>query len=750
MAVLAGLVPALLVAPALREGLAFLSEDLAAIHLPLRTMLLRALEAGNIPGWNPFVAGGMPFAADPHVAAWYPLNRLLALVVHDPARHLTWSSALHLAIAGWGAYAYLRQVARPVGALAGALFWALNGFTIAHAVHPGLLACIAWAGWLAFFLQRSRDRAVWLFAAVPVGALVLVAGNPHGAVLVAILAVVQSIGLTLSLARDDLRRGVRWVAAAVGAGLLSAGVAAIQVLPGLEMAAESFRMLPGTMSEQVVSWRYVLRLVAPLEAGFGASYVGPSNHIETCFFVGLVALGTVAMTWRELRPGQRWPVVLVGGIGLWLTLGVAGATAILPAGFRAHERYFIVFAAAFAVALARAVDVLGGWAGDASAVGGAKAVGDADLAGDAAVVGDAVGEGGPSGATAGAGRVPVDAAVVAALVGIAWLAGGTTRELWLGGCGLAAVAGLREAARRGGSPRWAAAAGVTVFVVAELCAFGTRLVHPSPIAGPLETVQALASSLRPDDRFVVVGPASEPWLNMGAQVELTGVRGYHPLIPARTFRGLAAVHPGATEAPHLLPWPEDAFDLTELWGVSAIVRMTPDGGDVSRSPTPPAPASFAYACDRAASVFDAESRLRAADASALRHRPIVEGAAPCGAADAPALALAWRRCGDDCFEARLPADATAGLLVVPLVAYPGWEALVDGEPARIYPANVIHTAIGVAGGSVARFEFRPQALEVGRRLSAAAPAIWLLAVVVTMLVRRRDTAGVTRRALTPR
>lgn len=91
-------------------------SDLIAMHLPNKVFLVRSWqETGEVPLWNPYVFGGMPFAQDMQVAAFYPLYLPLYVLPESwlgPA--MSWLVVLHVMIAAWCAYAYAREyLSRP-------------------------------------------------------------------------------------------------------------------------------------------------------------------------------------------------------------------------------------------------------------------------------------------------------------------------------------------------------------------------------------------------------------------------------------------------------------------------------------------------------------------------------------------------------------------------------------------------------------------------------------------------------------
>jgi Bacterial membrane protein YfhO len=74
-------------------------------------------------------------------------------------------------------------------------------------------------------------------------------------------------------------------------------------------------------------------------------------------------------------------------------------------------------------------------------------------------------------------------------------------------------------------------------------------------------------------------------------------------------------------------------------------------------------------------------------------------------------------------------DATAqrsGYLILDDSFYPGWQATVDGHPARILPANENFRAVAIpAGRDVIAFRYRPASFFVGAAISLATALVMI-------------------------
>jgi hypothetical protein len=89
--------------------------------------------------------------------------------------------------------------------------------------------------------------------------------------------------------------------------------------------------------------------------------------------------------------------------------------------------------------------------------------------------------------------------------------------------------------------------------------------------------------------------------------------------------------------------------------------------------------------------------------------------------------------------------ASGGFLVVSETSYPGWRARVNGEPTRIYRANVALQGVVVpAGTSIVEFEFVPRSLQAGWALSlmGAIACVVLVGADAASVGRRRSAASV--------
>ena len=184
---------------------------------------------GGPPFWQPLSMLGTPYAANPLSVMWYPLAALRFL----PSSYDAYELAAYV-IAACGAWGLARAVTRSTtGAIVAGFVYALSGFMIGHAGHIGLIHPAAWVPWVFWALVALRDdiRPLRVAAAGAAFAMLALAGQPQ----------VMTYTLFAVAAYCAVVRSPRYVAAAIAALVLGCALAAIALVPGLELAFASTR-----------------------------------------------------------------------------------------------------------------------------------------------------------------------------------------------------------------------------------------------------------------------------------------------------------------------------------------------------------------------------------------------------------------------------------------------------------------------------------------------------------------------------
>ncbi len=321
--------------------------------LPYDTAVGEAWRDGRVPLWEPRVLCGIPLVAQATSRAFYPTA--LAFSLWSPTSVYAWSLLLHLMLGGYFAYRLiLRLGGSEAGALLGNASFVLSGYAIGHLHHPMILFAALWAlpalECTHAILRPPDDKqsgvrpALLLAAAV---ALSWFAGFAQASVLLGYLVV----GLAFALTIEDwfARRTVHVprVMLTLGALGLGTALAAIQILPTLELAAHSSRSPPTIEQLRAVALAPVnlLELVLPgqLAAPNDFCPIGPQSPRPTILSL-------------LLMPQQRFPALAAGvynhtetalGFGIWpLFFAVLGAISVFQRGTRGRAGRAFLFAAA--------------------------------------------------------------------------------------------------------------------------------------------------------------------------------------------------------------------------------------------------------------------------------------------------------------------------------------------------------------------------------------------------------------------
>jgi hypothetical protein len=352
---------ALRFAPFLAGGTLY-RRDAGFFFVPWRLVLARFLGSGEAPLWNEWVSAGRPFAANPNAAVFWPLSPLL--LVLSPTALAIANAVLVLGVF----FLALRHLGlSPAASGAGTLvllfsgvFQSLPVYATTCAAAAPLAFAIAEAPHLAFGDARARRRALAV-AALAFG-LSTLGGEPA----VTLIGAAAFVAVAIRAGKGSRPRAT---AAAFGALVLGAGIAAVQILPAALEVARSARGIEMRPEHGALFWSVrpsrVLTLLEPGltgdPAGDAASFWGAgtfdagSPYFED-LALGLVPLLLATVAWRDPR-GRAAVLLALGGailsFGRFLP-GYSVLAAVLPV-VRYPEKWWLLVT--FALASAAAIGV---------------------------------------------------------------------------------------------------------------------------------------------------------------------------------------------------------------------------------------------------------------------------------------------------------------------------------------------------------------------------------------------------------
>ncbi len=219
----------------------FYFRDILNFHYPLRKVLIESYARGELPLWNPFIYLGQPMLANPNYMAFYPTNLLHLFLPFNYAFKLHF--ILHPILAGVGLYFLQRRLGlSAVPALAGAMAYEFSGTVLSFLNLYNIIPAVAllpWIGW-AFLGSLKKN---WFCRSLGFGAflaLQVIAFEP----LMFLCNIWLLGGLTLLHvleSSDKMGALGRSLRAGLAGGSFAAGLAAVQVLPTLELLSRSER-----------------------------------------------------------------------------------------------------------------------------------------------------------------------------------------------------------------------------------------------------------------------------------------------------------------------------------------------------------------------------------------------------------------------------------------------------------------------------------------------------------------------------
>jgi len=317
---------ALLLQDSLRPGRVFSFRDVYLFWMPSIEGFVRSAGRGELPLWDPVFDFGKPLLADPGLQLAYPPTWLNLLML--PATYYRLFLLGHLAWGGWGACRLARRwgLKEPAAWSAGA-FFVCSGPVVSALSLWHHFAGTTWLPWvlvaLEGLLERPSGRRAALLGAAAAGQAL--AGSADLCLMTAGLCGLRALA---EWRRTRLGPLLAWSALA---GVLAAGLAAVQWIPALATLGTSTRA--GFSSEVTSYWSLhpaqLVELLFPLPTtGFALLpeirqrlFEGRESFIAS-LHPGIGVLGLAALGLCVPGPRRRLRA------GLWIALALVVVAAL--------------------------------------------------------------------------------------------------------------------------------------------------------------------------------------------------------------------------------------------------------------------------------------------------------------------------------------------------------------------------------------------------------------------------------------
>jgi hypothetical protein len=301
-----------------------------------REFAAQSLRSGEgFPLWNPYLYGGMPYVAAMHGDIFYPTFLLRMILPTDVA--MTWGFIIHVVLAGFFFFLLLRALGVSYWAsVIGGLAYMLGG-NVAGLVspgHDGKLFIAALTPLALYLITRFvRDGALWTW-----GVLSLVVGlavlSPHPQLLQYMLLLGGAFGLFIAFADPNAPKlartlAVRRVVLALGAIALGGAIGAIQYFPVAEYVDWSPRAGGKKGWEHAISYSLpveeLFNTYLPQFTGMLDKYWGRNRIHLHSEYIGAAVLVLAGLGWsRRLDPAKRKIMWFATGALIIATLWALG------------------------------------------------------------------------------------------------------------------------------------------------------------------------------------------------------------------------------------------------------------------------------------------------------------------------------------------------------------------------------------------------------------------------------------------
>jgi hypothetical protein len=721
--------------------------DYTTMFVPWLQFIYDSLrQYGALPLWNPYLFSGVPFYANPQPMMFYPFTYLGLLMPITRAMALT--LVIHVWLMGIGMYGWLRSLgATHAGAfLAGVAFAFTGTFAVrVGAGHYGIALQLAWWPLSAWALHTAFGRHSWRWAilgGVPL-ALGLLSGHTATCLLLYVTMGVYALFEAAVVCRQDghWKAGARVLGLVAVAVLTSLALAAVQYLPFFNFSQLSVRASDPTLDFAARFSLPIGHLVTLLVPDFfgepiRTGYWSVEGYGEFTYYVSILVFLVAMVGVQLIKSGPRrllfFLALTVGAV--ILELGPDGVLFVLFYRFvpgialtRAPGRAGMIYT--FAVITAAGLV----W----SELECASRETVQRLLGifNKTVVWVV-------------STIVICAALLAFVLYAAWKSSDTARLWYMGGqltqflVLFWAVMAIFFVWRNRSLPPRVVNVLAVALVTFDLWSYGLKNVRPGD--NSQDPGWSRVASFMQDKPGYRVAPADFQFFehNGALAYHLRNQYGYDPIVLARYQALLDSV--------------ADYFDpVYDLLNVRYIVARNPlefkEGG-------PKLPVSFEWedlriyrrpsALPRAFIVHDVQVVPGDAEARAALHVPGFEVsrtvmlplAPPCSLEPIAASAEETVQVvGESPNHMELATrSASAGLLVLSEVDYPGWQVKVDGQPAQVLRADTALRAVCLPAGShTVHFEFAPRDLMIGSVISCLTLAVVMVVAVVELASRVR-------------
>ena len=210
--------------------------DSYRLFAPHKYLIAQAIKNWTIYAWYPWQKMGMPFVGDILAGWFYPLNLIYLIFPFGFAHRIFIFVHYPLAAIFMDLFLRRRGLDRD-SSLLGGLSFALSGYMVSQQKNAAFLIGPAWAPLAVYFMDRALGGSVsWAFGVAAVLTIQVFAGEPQSAAITAFIVALMAIIVALNPSRRRAALG-----SLITAGVFPVTLGAAQWLPTYELMRWSTR-----------------------------------------------------------------------------------------------------------------------------------------------------------------------------------------------------------------------------------------------------------------------------------------------------------------------------------------------------------------------------------------------------------------------------------------------------------------------------------------------------------------------------
>lgn len=240
--------------------------DLYAYFYQTSHYAFSRLANGEIPLWNPYQSGGIPFLATYMVGVFYPLNFLYLFCPTHLA--MGYTTILHIFLGGVFMYLYGRSIKLSTrAAFTAAVSFMFSGWVLETMWRtPEINTCV-WIPLVFFFLEMilQKRRYTWIIALSVTLAMQILAGLMQMVVHTLYIAGFYTLFRLILIYKEERSiKSVVYLSCYIGIGILTAfSLTAFQLFPTMELSSLSMRSAGGLSLQQAdpFDWLFTPKVI---------------------------------------------------------------------------------------------------------------------------------------------------------------------------------------------------------------------------------------------------------------------------------------------------------------------------------------------------------------------------------------------------------------------------------------------------------------------------------------------------------